>query len=199
MLDLNSYRHFTNDLRERVMLAKNPIYYGFDPKVVDTKDGRKVVIGHERIAHMVEDIYELHKEHFAETETLYLAEEDQILPDYTRYTELEARKQFVVFTIREAEDPKRMVGYLMYYVFRSLHVANVFEAREDAFFLTKDYRASGLAKPLLAFAEDALKALGCKYVGMSNKAPVGGPDIGGFLEKQGYRHVAQYYAKRLTE
>lgn len=176
----------------------SPIYYGFAPRTIEMKDGRQVVVGHERIAHMVEDIYELHKEHFSETETLYL--DDPILPDYTRLAELEARKQFVVFTVRSLSDNrKKMVGYLMYYVFRSIHMANIYEAREDAFFLTKDFRGGGVAKELMNFAEASLKDLGCKYVGMSSKGPVGGPDIGGFLKARGYRHVAEYYAKRLTE
>lgn len=193
------YRHYVNDQGDHVSIRKGPIYYGFEPKVVelDGEDGSKehVVIGLERLAYMVEDIHPLHKEHWAETETLYL--EDPMLPDYTRLTELEERNQFVVFTIRSSDE--KMVGYLMYYMFRSIHISNKFEAREDAFFITKDFRGAGLAHDLLQFAEDALKQLGCKYVGMSSKAPAGGPDIGGFLERKGYKPVSLYYLKQLQE
>lgn len=188
------FKHYVNDQGSHVAIRSGPIYYGFEPKVVDTGDKGEVVIGLERLAYMVEDIHPLHKEHFAETETLYL--DDKMLPDYTRYAELEERKQFVVFTVRSQN---RMIGYLQYYVFRSLHVANKYEAREDAFFLTPGFRGAGLARPLLNFAEDALKQLGCKYVGMSSKAPAGGPDIGGFLHTEGYKPVALFYLKKLQE
>lgn len=187
-------RHYINDQGAHVAMSAGPVYYGFEPKIVPVKGDRVVVIGLERIAYMVEDIHPLHKQHWAETEVLYL--DEKMLPDYTRYTELEDRKQFVVFTVRCG---KKMVGYLMYYVFRSLHVADKYEAREDAFFLTKEFRGTGLARDVLQFAEDALKQLGCKYVGMSSKAPAGGPDIGGFLESEGYKPVALFYSKKLQE
>lgn len=187
-------RHFVSDEGTHIAMSAGPVYYGFPPKVVKLKDDRTVTIGLERLAYMVEDIHPLHKEHWNETETLYL--DSAMLPDYTRYTELEGRRQFVVFTVRSAG---KMVGYLMYYVFRSLHVSNKFEGREDAFFLTKDFRGAGIARDLLQFAEDALKQLGCSYVGMSSKAPAGGPDIGGFLKAQGYKPVALYYLKKIQE
>lgn len=165
----------------------NPIYYAFDTREVGT-----AILGHERIADMVDELRVLHEEHYNETETLYL--DVPFDPDYERYKEVEARKQFLVFTVRIHG---KMVGYLQYYVFRDMHSKGHYQAREDALFLTKEHRGRSLAPALLAYAEHCLGQLGCRYVGMSSKAPAGGPDIGAFLERKGYRPVATYYVKQL--
>jgi GNAT superfamily N-acetyltransferase len=164
-------------------------YYGFNPLSVDGYS-----IGLERIANMEDELRVLHTEHYNETETLYM--QDEVDVDYERYRASEAANQFVVFTVRTAE---RMVGYLQFYVFRDMHSKNVLQAREDAYFLTKSERGTGLASVLLGYAEQCLKQLGCRYVGMTSKGPVGGPDIGNFLERKGYRPVAMYYSKLLED
>lgn len=162
-------------------------YYGFE---VEDYNGAK--LGHERIADMVEELRILHAEHFQETETLYL--ESPFDPDYRRYIWSEKENQFVVFTARR---DGKMIGYLQYYIFRDMHSQGMMTAREDAFFFTKAHRGGGTASRLLTYAEHCLKQLGCKYVGMSSKAPAGGPDIGKFLERKGYAPVALYYSKKL--
>lgn len=162
-------------------------YIGFPPY----GDGA-TVIGIERISDMVDEIAVLHEEHYKETEKLYL--DPDFLPDYERYKRLEEEKQFVVFTVRENW---KMIGYLQYYVFRDMHTASVLTAREDAYFITKQHRGRGLASPLLQYAEECLYQLGCRYVGMTSKGPVGGPEIGPFLENRDYRPVAMFYMKDL--
>lgn len=164
-----------------------PKYYGFDISF-----SGDVVLGHERLAEMHGELRVLHEQHYKETETLYL--DVPFNPDYARYIESEQRGQFVVFTARMHGE---LVGYLQYYVFRDMHSANMRQAREDAFFFTEKVRGKGHAPKLLKYAEDVLKQLGCRYVGMSSKAPAGGPDIGAFLERKGYRPVATYYVKQL--
>jgi GNAT superfamily N-acetyltransferase len=168
---------------------KHPIYIGFPPFMDES-----ITIGVERLADCEEALRVLHGEHYAETETLYL--ETPFDPDYQRYKELEARQQFVLFTVRNGLE---LVGYLQYYVFRDLHTQGVYQAREDAFFLNKKHRGHGIAPKLLSFAESCLCQLGCRYVGMSSKAPVGGPDIGNFLEHRDYRPVAMFYVKDLEK
>lgn len=173
------------------MSVRKPRYIGFSPLV----EPSGLVIGAEKIANMQPELAALHREHYAETETLYRAQYP-CNPDYQRWMALEEMGQFVVFTARF---PGEMVGYLQYYVFRDMHSKEVYIAKEDAFFVTKDFRGKGVAPKLLAFAEDSLRKLGCKSIGMSNKAPVGGPDIGGFLERRGYRPVATFYVKHIEE
>lgn len=164
-----------------------PRYYAWDISF-----SGEVVIGHERIEDMHDELRVLHEQHYRETETLYL--DVPFKPDYVRYIESEKRGQFVVFTARSQGE---LVGYLQYYVFRDMHSAGMRQAREDAFFFTEKVRGKGHAPKLLKYAEEALKLLGCRFVGMSSKAPAGGPDIGKFLERKGYRPVATYYIKQL--
>jgi GNAT superfamily N-acetyltransferase len=162
-------------------------YYGFHPA-----EDSGTVFGLERVADIEDELRLLHAEHFNETETLYLSE--PFNPDYTRYKASEAANQFAVFTARV---DSTLVGYLQYYVFRDMHSQGMYVAREDAFFVIKAHRGTGIASRLLSYAEDALKQLDCAYVGMSNKAPAGGPDIGRFLEARDYRPVATFFMKKL--
>lgn len=164
-----------------------PIYYAFD---TEHREDGELVIGHEKIKDMESELRVLHEEHYNETETLYL--DVPFDPDYRRYVASESAGQFVVFTARKAG---RMVGYLQYYVYRDMHSQGMYTAREDAFFITKSERGRSLAPAILDYAEHCLKQLGCRYIGMSSKAPVGGPDLGPFLKRKNYREVAIYYVK----
>lgn len=165
-----------------------PKYVAFWPELLD----EHTVIGVERMEHMWDDLTQLLKRHYNETETSYLSEPYD--PDVERYKMTEAVGQSVIFTLRIRG---LMVGYLMFNVYRGLHSRNTLQAREFAFFIDEPYRGSGYGAKLLTYAEDILKRLGCKHVGMSSKAPVGAPDIGPALEKRGYKPIAVYYVKRL--
>lgn len=165
----------------------NPKYYGIPPKTVGD-----VTVGIERMSDMLEELADLHRMHYEETETQYL--DHEYAPNYKSYMDMEEDGRFVVFTCRVG---LKMVGYLQYYVFRDMHSQHVLQAREDAFFIHSLARGKKIAPQLLAYAEDALRALGCQYVGMTSKAPVGAPDIGPFLERREYRPVAVYYVKKL--
>ena len=164
-----------------------PTYCGVPPFI---KGG--VAIGLEKFSDMLEDIRPLHDAHFNETETAYM--DESFNPNYQSYMEMEKDGRFVCFTVRFNW---QMVAYLQYYVFRDLHTQSVLQAREDALYVHPLARGKKVAPQLLAYAEDALKTLGCRYIGMTSKAPVGAPDIGPFLERRGYRPVAMYYAKKL--
>lgn len=177
----------TNRLAKSLPPATKPKYYAFPPLVEGP-----LTIGIERFSDMLDDIAPLHEAHYQETEVEYL--EAEFDPNYEHYISMEADGRFVVFTVRMGV---QMVGYLQYYVFRDLHARGLLTAREDAFFLHPLVRGKRLAPRILAYAEDALHALGCNHVGMTSKAPVGAPDIGPFLESRGYKRVAVYYAKDL--
>jgi GNAT superfamily N-acetyltransferase len=155
--------------------------------------GGDFVLGLEKIEHMEEAIRVLHEEHYQETETLYTSAPFD--PDYPRYIAGEKNGTFVAFTCRNGQG--EMVGYLQYYVYRSMHSKTVLQAREDALFLTKKVRGVGIAPKLLKYAEHCLAQLGCTHVGMSSKAPCGGPDLDSFLRRMDYSPVATYYVKKL--
>jgi GNAT superfamily N-acetyltransferase len=155
--------------------------------------GGDFVLGLEKIANMRDEIRVLHEQHYQETETLYMQEPFD--PDYPRYIAGEKNGTFVAFTCRNAGG--EMVGYLQYYVYRSMHSQSMLQAREDALFLTKKVRGVGIAPKLLKYAEHCLAQLGCTHVGMSSKAPCGGPDLDAFLRRMDYTPVAMYYVKKL--
>lgn len=167
-------------------MSQNKKYYAFQP----AKAG-EATFGLERLADIEEELRILHEEHYNETEANYLG--TPFSPSYDRYKASEEASQFVLFTVRMGDD---LAGNLQYYVFEDMHT-NMKVAREDAFFISKRFRGNKLAPGLLSYAEDALRQLGCAMVGMSSKAPVGGPDIGPFLMKRGYKPIALYYAKKL--
>lgn len=151
-----------------------------------------IAIGLEKFSDMLEEIRPLHEAHFNETETVYL--DDVFNPNYQAYMDMEKDSRFVCFTVRLGW---KLVAYLQYYVFRDLHTQRVLQAREDALYVHPLVRGKRIAPQLLTYAEDALRALGCQYAGMTNKSPVGAPDIGPFLEKRGYKPVAMYHVKKL--
>lgn len=161
-------------------------YYAFAPHT-----SGDAVFGLERLADIEDELRVLHEAHYNETETLYL--DTPFDASYDRYRASEEAGQFVLFTLRLGST---LVGYLQYYVFNDMHT-RIKQAREDAFYILEQYRGRKLAPGLLAYAEDALRQLGCSMIGMSSKAPVGGPEIGPFLEKHGYKPVAIFYAKKL--
>jgi GNAT superfamily N-acetyltransferase len=162
-------------------------YSGFLPE----QDGL-LTIGVEKLGEIHEEIRPLHAEHFGETEVLYL--DTPFDPDYDRYRELEKTGGFVLITARWGT---KLVGYIQYYVFRDLHTQGAYMAREDAMFITAEARGNKLAPRMLAYAEHAMAGLGCSFIGMTSKGPVGGPEIGPFLESKGYRPVAMFYGKKL--
>lgn len=171
------------------MALPKPRYYGHLPR-----QAKGAVFGIEKLGDMLSQIIPLYEKHYVETETKYL--KVPMNPRYDTWIELEALAQFVLFTVRVDGE---LVGYLQYYVYLDTHSRSNRVAREDAYFLREDHRGSGLAAELLAYAEDILVKLGCEYVGMSSKGPIGGPDLDGFLKRRGYRHVANFYMKPLAE
>lgn len=165
-------------------------YYGRPP----LQEG-EFTIGHERQHEIIPDIDPVYRKHYEETEKVYLPD-SEYNPRFESYEALEKNGTFVLFTVRKYST---VVGYLQYHVYRDMHAQNALTAREDAFFLLPEYRGSGIAPKLLQYAEHFLQKLGCAYTGMTDKSPVGGAPIGGFLEKQGYGLVAHYYVKELEK
>ena len=163
-------------------------YYGHLPQVL-----AGYVVGCEKQHEIIPDIDPLYTAHYAETEQGYLPS-TQYKPNYAEYKRAEVEGKFVLFTVRKGST---LVGYLQYYVFRDMHAAGALAAREDAFYLAPEHRGAGLSKHILDYAEHFLQKLGCTFVGMTDKSPVGGAPIGSFLKRRDYREVAIYYVKEL--
>jgi GNAT superfamily N-acetyltransferase len=152
------------------------------------------ILQQERIEDMHAEIKVLHARHYHETETKYL--DRPMDADYAGFAELERQGAFVCYTAREFATGQ-MVGYLMYFVSRSLHMAAKV-AQEDAYYVAPEHRGTGLARQLLRNAEkDLRESHGVDFAFMSSKKPVGGPNIGPLLEIEGYSEVAHVYCKKL--
>jgi len=164
-------------------------YNGFLPE----QDGM-LTIGVEKLGTIHEEIRPIHAAHYAETETLYL--DTPFDPDYARYAQQEDTGNFVLVTARWGVE---LVGYLQYYVFRDLHTQGAYMAREDAMYILAKARGRKIAPRMLAYAENVMAALGCSFIGMTSKGPIGGPEIGPFLESKGYTPVAMFFSKKLEK
>ncbi len=162
-------------------------YYSFNPIIEGD-----LVIGVERFAESGEELVALIGEHYQETEATYLS--DEYNPNIAQYRAMEEAGMTCIFTVR---DKGKLGGYLMFNIYRGLHCQTVHQAREFAFYLAPELRGRKLAPKLLHYAEDCLKQLNCKLVGMSSKVFTGGTDIGPWLEKEGYQPIAVYYVKEL--
>jgi L-amino acid N-acyltransferase YncA len=147
----------------------------------------------ESIRSIVAEITPLHQLHYKETETKYLTHKCAV--NYTGLGKLEAARAFVIYTARH-EPTGAIVGYAMFFLGRSMHGAYQV-ATEDAWYVVKEHRGSGLARQLLRFAETDLKTRAMDYVFMSSKGPVGAPNVGPMLDVEGYQQVAVVYAKKL--
>lgn len=171
------------------MNQSEPKYYAFEPYI----DG-PVIIGHEKIAEIHRELRPLHEMHFNEVEAHLL--DAPFDPDYSSHCMQEKLSRFVLFTLRV---DGALVGYLQYYVFRNPYSQHVRMAKEDALFIKEEARGRGYAKPLIDFAENALRQLGCSVLGISSRGPSGSTDVGQYFERLGYFPVAMYYAKRMKD
>lgn len=169
------------------MVAK---YYGFKPA-----EANGYVIGHEKQQDILPEIHRVYEQHYAETEQGYLPG-TEFKPNYAVYKQSEDEGKFILFTVRK---DSTVVGYLQYYVFRDMHAAGALAAREDAFYLAPEHRGTGLSSHILDYAEHFLQKLGCTFVGMTDKSPVGGAPIGSYLKRRDYQEVAIYYVKMLEK
>ena len=176
-----------------VNAAKKPEeidYYG--PEVIVYED---VLFGVERLADMEEDIRQLHRDHWNETETLYLNE--PLDPDYEYLRNAEECRRLVVFTVRDADGV--MVGNCMFFISRNIHMKTKLTATEDTFFLIKSRRGKGLAAAWLEYMKTALASLGITYVVMTDKSPVGGKALDKLFKFSGFREIATTYMLKLGE
>ncbi len=169
----------------------NPLYYGNDPVLYNG-----YVFGMEKVRNMAPEVLKLWESHWQETEVLYL--DSPLIPDIDMLIQYEKSNSFVVFTVR-VQDTTEMVGELMYFLGPNSHIKGTVIANEDAFYLRPDHRSGRIAIKLLKYAEEMLSVMGVNYVGMSDKSPAGGKNLGPLMRRCGYKQVAIHYAKQLSE
>ena len=163
-------------------------YYGFEPEYY-----KDYTLGLEPIAKCIEEVRSLHESHWKETEVLYLTR--PMDPDYEMFASMEANRQFMFFSIRDAD--AKIIGNFGFYIALSSHFKGQMMAREDFFFIAKDHRGGGLAREFYRYSEKCLKKLGVKLIGISDKAPCGGKSLAPLLEPEGFKEVATIYIKEV--
>lgn len=154
---------------------------------------KNFLIENVRVKDSIEDIRPLHEAHYAETETKY--KHHTVAVNYEHMARCDEAGTMRCFGARLV-DSQQLIAYLFVYISPSAHDSSLC-AVEDAYFIMPEYRGSGLARRLLQYSEKRLKELGVDYFFMSSKAPVGGPNIGMFLETEGFKSTAIMYSKAL--
>jgi GNAT superfamily N-acetyltransferase len=154
---------------------------------------KEFLIGRIPIRANIEEIRPLHAAHYAETEVKY--KHHTVDVDYAHMAACDDAGTMRCFGARLV-DSQQLCAYLFTYISKSAHDSSMV-AMEDAYYVMPEYRGSGLARRLLQYSKKRLKELGVEYLFMSSKAPVGGPNIGLFLETEGFKAVAVSYMVEL--
>jgi GNAT superfamily N-acetyltransferase len=149
-------------------------------------------IAHEKMARVWPELADMHMAHMEETEK-YLGVKPDV--DYASYIAMEQAGMFRMFVARRLPD-LQVVGNLGFYIDTDHHSQQL-QAWEDVFFVSEEYRRTGIGGRLLTFAESHLKGTGVGYVKMSSKHFVNGPDLTKFLTGLNYAPVALLFGKKL--
>ena len=151
------------------------------------------VIGRLSMTDCHEEIAVLDNAHYVETETKYKSHTVKV--NYPHFIACEKAGTLHCFGVRLAESTQ-LVAHLRVYVSPSAHDSSLV-ATEDAYYIVPEYRGSGLARRLLQYSKKRLKELGVDYFFMSSKHPVGGPNIGLFLETEDFKPITTVYMAAL--
>lgn len=151
----------------------------------------KIVFQQEALATCLHEAVSLLGEHYEE-----IAEFKHLLvldPDYSRYEEVEKRNGLRVITARENG---RLVGYIVFFIYKHLHYKSVLVASDDIHFICKEKRAGSVGIRLFREGERALRAAGVKFILVRCKAK---HDHSRIFEHLGYRPFDIMYAKELGD
>lgn len=143
----------------------------------------------EFLATVRDDIQELIKLHWEEI--ALNKDAIKLNPDWDRYEEAEKHGALRGFTARV---DGKLVGYFVVLVTRSLHYQDHFFAMNDILYLHPDHRKGMAGVKLIKFATDCLADDGVSVVFINTKMH---RPFGPILERLGFDHVEQVYAKRL--
>ena len=163
-------------------------YYGFKQGVYEN-----YIFGLELLRDSIEEIRQIHAQHWDETEVLYLTR--PMDPDYEMIASMEANRQFLFFSIRD--ENAKLIGNFGYYIAPSTHFKDMTIAREDFFFIEKSHRGGHLAAKFYQYTEECLIQLGVKLIGISDKAPCGGKSLKPLLSREGFKEVSTIYMKEI--
>ena len=140
-------------------------------------------------AALLEEMKPLFADHFAEIQSV---QGYPLRPNYEAYLSFETQGLLKVFTVRSET---KLVGYSVFFVKRSLHFTDLFEAVHDLLFVHPDYRRGSLGYRFIKWCDDELKSLGVKMV-FQNVSYA--RDFSPLLKRLGYQIIDVIYARRLN-
>jgi GNAT superfamily N-acetyltransferase len=149
------------------------------------------VIQAESLRDAVDELHELHQQHWLETEKHRHGL--QMRPDYAAMARSERAGRLLQFTVRHDDDG--MVGNLRLYIHTSAHTQTRF-SEEDTLFVLPAHRGALLGLKLCKYAEMALWKLGVKEI-RSNSKLVNHADV--LMKRMRYQPVATQFVKIMTE
>lgn len=114
-------------------------------------------------------------------------------PDTGAYEALDDAGMLRMYTVRDARSGT-LAGYAAYIVRTHLHYRQSKQAVQDVLFLRTDYRRGQTGRQLIEYADAQLAAEGVQVVYHHVKTA---HNFGPLLERIGYEHVENIYAKRL--
>lgn len=159
---------------------------------IESKKVGSFVIECSRASVEVDNLRELHQQHWWETEGYRHGL--KFNPDYQRALDLEVQGRYFLIVARRAETGE-VVGNYGLYLSRSMHTQTLM-ATEDTLFITKACRRGRLGVELIRYAENALRQLGVEELNVSVKLV---NSVGPMIERMGYAPVATQYTKILKE
>lgn len=136
---------------------------------------------------VVEDNFLLIKEHWDE-----VVEDSRTLdPWWELFRAQEKDNRLVCFVVR---NEKQVIGYAVFQLQPNYHSRKVMAAYNDAIFLKKEFRKSGLGKSFLKYCDEELEKIGINMIIWHVKPAV---DYSGTLKAIGYSHHATIYARNI--
>jgi len=114
----------------------------------------------------------------------------QLNPDFASYIAAEDAGTLRCFTARD--ESGLLIGYATFFIMRNPHYRSSIQAAQDVLFIETTRRGFGMR--FIDWCDRELQAEGCQtvYHHMKKKH-----DFGRMLERLGYEHVDQIYARRL--
>lgn len=166
---------------------------GHDPANFAASVHGDYVIQVERFAAILDQLHQLHTEHWQETEKHRHGL--KLSPDYVAMQAMERSGRLVQFTVRTALDGE-LVGHCRMYLSTSLHTRTLL-AHEDTLFLRAAHRGGFLAVNLLRYVERVLvKHIGVREIRADSKL-INNASV--LMRRMGYMAVAQQFVKLFPE
>lgn len=112
-------------------------------------------------------------------------------PSQKRYFDLEDAGVVHCFTVR---DEGVLVGYAIFFAQTNAHYQTSLQAVQDVLYIAEDYRHTGLARELIQFTDQALRAAGVQVISHHVKPS---RDFSKLLEAEGYQRLETVYARKV--